>query len=426
MSNPADLVYTIAKDKLPDEWSLATISDLVGKDGVFVDGDWVESKDQDPDGDVRLIQLADIGDGEYRNRSDRFLTHEKAIQLGCTFLEKGDVLIARMPDPLGRACIFPGDQKRSVTVVDVAIVRPAGNAFDARWLMYFVNTPAFRSAVSSMQSGSTRKRISRGNLSKIVLPVPPLDQQKRVVAEIEKQFSRLDEAVANLKRVKANLKRYKSAVLKAAVAGVERAWPESQLADVCQIVSGFAFKSVDFCASGIPAIKIANVGYGEFLWKDQEYLPLSFHSKYQSFVVRPGDLLLALTRPITNGTVKVCRYPNDAPVALLNQRVAVLRPTEKAKPEFLLSLLQSEIFKAQLNDALSETLQPNLSPVDLKKFSVRLPGVHEQMHIIDEIDRRLSVLRETESQVGSNHQRAERLRQSILGRAFNAIANTYL
>ena len=286
--------------------------------------------------------------------------------------------------------------------------------------------PGYLKAINDMTSSVTVKHLSSKSIAEIPLPLPPMDQQKRIVAEIEKQFSRLDEAVANLKRVKANLKRYKSAVLKAAVAGVERAWPESQLADVCQIVSGFAFKSVDFCASGIPAIKIANVGYGEFLWKDQEYLPLSFHSKYQSFVVRPGDLLLALTRPITNGTVKVCRYPNDAPVALLNQRVAVLRPTEKAKPEFLLSLLQSEIFKAQLNDALSETLQPNLSPVDLKKFSVRLPGVHEQMHIIDEIDRRLSVLRETESQVGSNHQRAERLRQSILGRAFNAIANTYL
>ena len=85
--------------------------------------------------------------------------------------------------------------------------------------MYFANAPAFRGAVASLQSGSTRKRISRKNLARIALPVPPVDQQKHIVAEIEKQFSRLDEAVANLKRVKANLKRYKAAVLKAAVEG---------------------------------------------------------------------------------------------------------------------------------------------------------------------------------------------------------------
>ncbi len=53
----------------------------------------------------------------------------------------------------------------------------------------------------------------------MLVPIAPLEQQKRIVAEIEKQFSRLDEAVTNLKRVKANLKRYKAAVLKAAVEG---------------------------------------------------------------------------------------------------------------------------------------------------------------------------------------------------------------
>ena len=64
-----------------------------------------------------------------------------------------------------------------------------------------------------------QKRVSTTYLKEAKIPVAPLDQQKRIVAEIEKQFSRLDEAVANLKRVKANLKRYKAAVLKAAVEG---------------------------------------------------------------------------------------------------------------------------------------------------------------------------------------------------------------
>ena len=49
--------------KLPDGWAYAKLPDLITNDGVFNDGDWIESKDQDPDGDVRLIQLADVGDG---------------------------------------------------------------------------------------------------------------------------------------------------------------------------------------------------------------------------------------------------------------------------------------------------------------------------------------------------------------------------
>lgn len=70
-----------------------------------------------------------------------------------------------------------------------------------------------------LANGTTFLEISGANAKKLPIPVVPLDQQKLIVAEIEKQFSRLDEAVANLKRVKANLKRYKAAVLKAAVEG---------------------------------------------------------------------------------------------------------------------------------------------------------------------------------------------------------------
>ena len=113
--------------ELPERWALATINDLIGQGGIFTDGDWVESKDQDPSGDVRLIQLADVGDGVYLDKSSRFLTAKKSCELKCTYLGPGDVLIARMPDPLGRACIFPGDPKTSVTAVDVCIARTGVN-----------------------------------------------------------------------------------------------------------------------------------------------------------------------------------------------------------------------------------------------------------------------------------------------------------
>ena len=196
-----------------------TIPALVGEEGVFIDGDWVESKDQNPEGDVRLVQLADVGDGRYRNKSARFLTSGKASELHCTSLKEGDVLIARMPDPLGRACIFPGDTKMCVTVVDVCIVRSAAGEFDHRWLSWFVNAHPFRVAVAGLQAGSTRKRISRGNLGTIPLPVPPLDEQCRIVAEIEKQFTRLDAGVTALRLVQVKLKRYRAAVLKAACEG---------------------------------------------------------------------------------------------------------------------------------------------------------------------------------------------------------------
>jgi type I restriction enzyme, S subunit len=215
--------------ELPKGWTHACLPELISQDGVFVDGDWVESKDQDQNGDVRLIQLADVGDGRYVDKSNRFLTKDTAIELGCTFLHSGDVLIARMPDPLGRACIFPGDRKHAVTVVDVCVVRGRQEHFDRSWLMHFINAAPFRADIHSLQSGSTRKRISRGNLSTLKLPVPPRPEQTRIVAKLEEVLSDLDAGVAELKAAQKKLAQYRQSLLKAAVEGALTAqWREEQ------------------------------------------------------------------------------------------------------------------------------------------------------------------------------------------------------
>ncbi len=167
-------------------------------DGLFVDGDWVESKDQDPAGDVRLVQLADVGDGEFRNKSARFLTREKAGALGCTFLKAGDLLVARMPDPLGRACIFPGDAKDCVTVVDVCILRPDLERVDRRWLMHSINAPQVRQQVAALEAGSTRKRISRKNLASVVVPAVPKPLQMQIAAEVDRHLSSVEAAEASV------------------------------------------------------------------------------------------------------------------------------------------------------------------------------------------------------------------------------------
>lgn len=366
------------------------------------------------------------------------------------------------------------------------IVFPKNDRIDSDFLRYRLNAHDFVAFASHLNTGD-RPRVDFDGLSSFNFLLPSTtDKQKEIVAEIDKQFSCLDEAVAALKRIQASLKRYKAAVLKAAVEGklteqwrrehsdVEPAdqllnrilaerrsnWEAEELAKmkakglkqrddswkkkykepsgpdtanlpelpagwvwvsayaVCKITSGFAFKSNQFTDTGAPAIKIANVSYGQFLWKQQEYLPESWLEKYLDFQVHPGEILLALTRPITDDSVKVCVYPFDAPIGLLNQRVALLKVIPGYDKKYLLYLMQSEQLKNQIKSGLSETLQPNLSPLDLQLFSVPLPSEVEQSEIVAEIDRRLSVTEELEGTIESNLKRAERLRQTILQRAF--------
>ena len=211
---------TIERNILPASWATATIGQLIGAEGIFIDGDWVESKDQDPDGSVRLIQLADIGDGDFRDKSRRFLTLERAYELHCTFLEHGDILVARMPEPLGRCCIFPLDCKDGfVTVVDVCVVRVGSAPIDNRFLMNAINSGQVRTKIADLQSGSTRKRISRGNLATIEIPIAPYKEQQRIVAKLEELFSELDKGVESLTTAREQLKAYRQAILKHAFEG---------------------------------------------------------------------------------------------------------------------------------------------------------------------------------------------------------------
>lgn len=161
------------------------LKDALKNAELFIDGDWIESKDQDQNGDIRLIQLADIGNGKYLNKSSRFMTLEKAEKLKCTFIKKGDILLARMPEPLGRSCLFLGDEKLCVTVVDICIIRP-DKTINSSYLNHQINSSFVRNQINNYITGTTRKRISRSNLGKVEILLPSLEKQKQIAKTLDK------------------------------------------------------------------------------------------------------------------------------------------------------------------------------------------------------------------------------------------------
>jgi len=194
-------------------------------------------------------------------------------------------------------------------------------------------------------------------------------------------------------------------------------WIWNNLENVCDIKSGCAFSSKDFRDNGVVAIKISNIGYGDFLWKNQEFLPEDFLKKYSDFIVSPKDLLIALTRPITNDTVKICLYPTDAPIGLLNQRVATLKPSNKYEKKLLLYYLQSNLFKEQISSGLTETLQPNLSPLKLGKFFIPLPPLNEQQFIVARVEALLMHVNAARDRLSRVPLIMKKFRQAVLAAA---------
>ncbi|WP_226461830.1 restriction endonuclease subunit S [Quatrionicoccus australiensis] len=174
---------------LRDGWKWARLDSVAPL--PIADGDWIESKDQDVNGNVRLVQLADVGVGEFKNKSARFVNDETFSRLNCTEIVPGDILVARLPNPIGRACIFPGLDQKAITVVDVAILRPMkGTCSD--YFVLAINAKPFREQVESYGKGATRFRVSTGHLKTIALPIPPLAEQHRIVAKVDELMTLCD------------------------------------------------------------------------------------------------------------------------------------------------------------------------------------------------------------------------------------------
>lgn len=159
--------------------SLKEISD------VFVDGDWIESKDQSASG-IRLLQTGNIGQAHFRSNDERarYISNETFARLKCTEVRPGDVLVSRLPDPVGRACLIPDIGSRMITAVDCTVIRPTSEVLP-RFLVLVTLTSRYRAQVQERISGTTRDRISRKNLGEIRVPVPSLSEQEEITRQID-------------------------------------------------------------------------------------------------------------------------------------------------------------------------------------------------------------------------------------------------
>ena len=149
---------------------------------TFVDGDWIESKDQSELG-VRLIQTGNVGNGFFKDKEDksRYISEETFDNLHCTEIYPGDILVSRLPDPIGRACIIPQGIGRTITAVDCTIIRLKDIILPDYFIAYTM-TPSYAAQINEVTTGTTRRRVSRANLGNILIPCPSIAKQQQFVA----------------------------------------------------------------------------------------------------------------------------------------------------------------------------------------------------------------------------------------------------
>jgi type I restriction enzyme, S subunit len=392
-------------------------------------------------------------------------------------LSPGDVVVSNVGEP-GRVFRVP-DLGRPMTLGPNAVLIRPNEELGQGFLAYFLSSPAGQMLFASITTGTAQRKFNKTMLRRLEVPVPALTEQRSIVSEIEKQFTRLDAGVAALQRVQANLKRYRAAILKAACEGhlvlteaelckaekrkfetgeelLARILSERRqnwqgrgkykepsapnIRTVALIPSGWTWASVDQLAHdtmigldrgraqqsedpavGVPYIKMNNVTMdGRVTYRDLVFVPAS-GEEMARFALQDGDILFN-TRNSKELVGKVGLARNPPAGALYNNNLMRIRVPSGISPAFLALQMCSREFRQRME--LVKKATTSVAAVyskDLLPLGIALPSFAEQTRIVAELERRLSVVEELEDALSANLRRATCLRQSILQRAFTVI-----
>ncbi len=477
---------TTKRTDLPEGWQIMSLKE-VAEINPKID----KSKIAD-DTIVSFIPMQAVGAGDGRIDTS-IKKHFADVKKGYTPFQPHDVLFAKITPCMenGKIAVVPAlHNNLGFGSTEFHVIRHK-DGVDPQYIYYYVSRLDYRKeAASKMTEAVGQKRVPTDFIKSSTIPLAPLDQQKLIIAEIEKQFSRLDEAVAALKRIQANLKRYKASVLKAAVEGKlteewrsrrgvlqyaptkdetgadllkrilterRKKWEEDyvkkyigahdyepnddswkkkyrepdvpDISNLPKLPKGWIWSTVDqlsIVVRGASPRPAGNPKYfgGTIPWitvgpitaDEQPYLhsvpnTVTEAGRERSRYIVPQTLLLT-NSGATLGVPKVTLIGG-----CINDGVAALLDVDYPIKLYLLYFLRTQT--ERLRGINQGAAQPNLNTTIIKAIFVPLPPVAEQQQIVAEVENRLSVTEEGEITIEMNLKRAERLRQSILKKAFS-------
>jgi type I restriction enzyme S subunit len=405
---------------LPYNWSISTIAD-VAKDGNLVDGDWIESEDMNEDGEIQLVQLAHIGEGQFEGNPNRFITEEFAEEENCTILSEGDLLISRMQEPILRSCLLPEFERKSIMAVDIARLQHS-EGWNRHFLKYLFNSrPIWKQGIA-WASGTTRKRISRTNMEKLRLPTPSLSEQRQIATilhNVDQAIQKTEEVIEQLERVKEGLyqtlfsegyqkhSRFKSSKY----SKIPESWRVLKLSEITSQIQAGGTPDTDkpeYYGGDIPWVKTGELSQYRVTETEQKITKKGFKES-TARLFSPGTILIAMYGA-TTGEVSLLDIE-----ATTNQACCGVITTNKMEPEFLFHQLNH--LSNYLESLSAGSGQQNISKGIIEKFDVLVPTVEEQNSIV-------SVLNSVDESIAENKSTKEQYQRFKQGLTQDLLSGT--
>ena len=298
-------------------------------------------------------------------------------------IRKGDLLICEGGD-IGRAAIWNYDYEIQYQNA-LHRVRLNDGVLSRFLLLYLKHLKDSGVLDARYGKGVTIKHLVKSSLLSIPIPIPPLAEQERIVAELDCLSGVIEKKKQQLKELDALAQSIFYQMFGDPISN-EKGWEVKKLEELCDIINGFAFPSSDFAeCNPIKVIKITNVGVNEFI-SDDSSLPEEYNNM-EGCKVHTGDIVIALTRTIISAGVKRAIVPNEYNESLVNQRVAAILANDRiVSRNFLYSFLGTDFVRQYILQKATALMQPNLSIRDLRDMPTIYPPLALQQEFADKIE----------------------------------------
>lgn len=383
------------------------------------DGDWIEKKNQSSAG-IRLIQTGNIGCGFYKDKIDKakYISEDTFNTLRCTEVIAGDILISRLPEPVGRACIVPKLRTKCITAVDCSIVKLNPNLILASWFIYYTQSADYTAKVVSECSGTTRDRISRKKLSVITVPIPPLDEQERIVEILDREFERIDALKANAEQNLQHAKDLFQSALKQELQPQE-GWETKTIGEIAELKGGKRVPKgykLEIEPTGYPYIRVADFNdNGTVDLDDIHYISEKVYEGIKRYTITTNDVYISIAGTIGKSGI----IPEDLNGANLTENACRLVFKEEVDKKYIYYCTISSDFKEQIAKLTMQAAQPKLALTRLATATLNLPSVGTQREIVARID----ILNERCKALEENYKKTialcDDMKQALLRKAFN-------
>jgi restriction endonuclease S subunit len=277
-----------------------------------------------------------------------------------------------------------------------------------------------------IKSGTAQPFVKVKDTLERPFPLPPLDEQEKIVEILEEQLSRLDAATAALEAVRTKADRFRLSMIESAIHGdmseqFATAWDEMVLNDLVDAKSdiidgpfGSNLKSEHYVASGARVIRLQNIGYGEFR-DEAAFISFEHFERLKKHNVQTGDLLFA---SLGENLPRTCLVPDLGAPAIVKADCIRVRLSKNVNSRYVLMATQALIARTWAAEQLHGLGRPRLGLGNIRQFPVRLPPIEGQNRIVEFLDAQLETSGRIEERCSEYLNRIVGLRRSLLHAAF--------